>query len=76
MNMLYNIIAFIFVTAFFVLMFLVAWYIALPFLLIALAIWVFQQFAIAIKGGHRVIIRKQKPAKAEPEIIDVEYKEL
>lgn len=76
MYIIYNIIGLVFAIAFLAMIFIVAWYIALPLLIIALLIWVCQQFAFKIQEGHRFIIKKREHKKSDAKIIDVEWTEV
>lgn len=83
MKTLQALIGLIFSTAVFILLFLVAWYIALPLLLIALAIGAIS----ALRGRYEIhrarasatplhlVIRKRTPKK-DSEVIDVDFTEV
>ena len=74
-----NLIALFFAFFFFVLLFLVAWYIALPLLILGFFIWVLQQFTSGFKQHNPpFILRRKKTHTQHPKekIIDVEWTEV
>ena len=77
MHLLYNLIALAFAVGFFVLLFLVAWYVAVPLLIIAFFIWVFQQIALSLRHKpHLTLKRKKTPPHPNEKVIDVEWTEV
>lgn len=77
MYFLYNLIGLVFAIAFFILLFLVAWYIAVPLLILAFFIWVFQQFALSLRHKpHFTLKRKRKQTPPAEKVIDVEWTEV
>lgn len=83
MKIIQAIIGLIFTTAFFILLFLVAWYIALPLLLIFLVLGAFGALRMryeiyrAQKSATplHLVIRKRTP-KRDSEVIDVDFTEV
>ncbi len=77
MYFLYNLIALVFAVGFFILLFLVAWYIAVPLLIIAFFIWVFQQIALSLRHKPHLTLKRKKTRPHQTEkIIDVEWTEV
>lgn len=79
MRLIQALVGLVFTLAFFILLFLVAWYIALPVLIIVLAVGAFSALRTKLFGPkehveHLVMVRK-KPKKKE-QVIDVDYTEV
>lgn len=77
MSLLYNLVGLIFIVAFLMLLFLIAWYVALPLLIIGLFVWLFQQLTASVQHRPHFVLKRQKRKKTPAEkIIDVEWTEV
>ena len=79
MYLIYNLIALVFAIAFFILLFLFSWYIAIPLLILAFFVWVLQQFTRGFKQNKPSFILKRKktrPQQPAEKVIDVEWTEV
>ncbi len=76
MSLLYNLVGLIFAVAFLILLFLIAWYIAVPVLIIAFFVWVFKQFTLSVSNKPHILKRRQSKHKQTDKVIDVEWTEV
>lgn len=72
MNFVYDLLAVAFTIVFFILLFLFAWYVALPLLIIGLFVGVI--LSLFNRRKHRTVFIKRE--KKNPDVIDVEWTEM